>query len=159
MEQEMVPAGSCDLEGAARQMLASHLGHVPDRLRPHPRGSLSGSSAMEPCAEDLDRLGQTRDTMSSRPWNRRHVSSRVTSHDTWEPGAGGEHARSQRGRPGTNGAVEGKLSDDNCTTGGRYLPGGGQDSERYRKVVVGARLGEIGRRQVHGHGAVGELDA
>ena len=95
--------------------------------------------------------------MSRGTGDRGDFRSDRSGHHTREAGARRQDTGAQRRSPGSHRAVQGQLSDDDGATSCWDLSRRSQHRKRDGQVVIGARLGEVGRGEIDRDGAVGEV--
>ena len=160
-EEEVVAAGGGDLQRAAGNALAAHVGEVGD---PGWWGGRRGAGPSEvgPAGQPLPDLAEGGRPDDAEVRDKGGLGQ-VGLGDDQEPGGrppGGQGGR-QHAADGADVAGQAKLADgpQAVQPGRRDRAGRGEQPDRDRQVEAGAVLGQVGRGQGDGHAAVRPLIA
>ena len=161
-EQNVVPAGGGDLQGALGVLLAAHLGKVFLRRaagreqgggidRAEVDGTLAG--------EEIDHLAEATGAVNRQAIDQRPFTGVLLRHDEAVdlPGAGGDGDR-QYAAHRLDPAVEGELAHEQVAFAWQGIDdaGGEEQADRHGEVEGGAVFADIGRGEIDGDAAGGE---
>ena len=125
----------------------------------HPRRRFVGPGrlpSVEASSKQIDGLGERGDAICPGTRYRGCLPGDAGCNETWHFLSGAEHRCADGVVPRAHPAVETQFADDYGPAQDGDVLAGGEDPESDRQVVIGASLGQVGRRQVHSHSAIGE---